>query len=152
MREDSGVIDLFAIHNRASGVTPERAVPPDLFSSPPPAFTTDLGIVPTSSSDVGDDDDANPFRTDRREVSASHSARARTCTRSARSRASAQSDAFVASVASAAFVSSATSVPFAPRLLRTSQTVAAITTITAPSAIQASAGAFFITSNSFWPK
>jgi hypothetical protein len=63
MREDSGVIDLFAIHNRASGApAPPSAVPPDVFSAPPPAFATDLGSEAASAPDLGDDDDANPFR------------------------------------------------------------------------------------------
>jgi len=58
--EDSGVIDLFAIHQQASGApqdpsTPGRFSPPA--SAPPPAFTTDL-----SGDDAGDHDDlANPF-------------------------------------------------------------------------------------------
>jgi len=69
-REDSGVIDLFAIHNRASAAPPSvKGVPPDVFSAPPPAFTTDLGLGVGAAStpeleDAGDlGDDANPFQT-----------------------------------------------------------------------------------------
>jgi hypothetical protein len=52
-REDSGVIDLFALCQRASATPARDMTPPDVFSMPPPAFTTD----------VSDDDDslANPF-------------------------------------------------------------------------------------------
>lgn len=54
-REDSGVIDLFAICQRASATPARDLTPPDLFSVAPPAF----------SVDVSDDDDSgllvNPF-------------------------------------------------------------------------------------------
>ena len=49
-QEDSGVIDLFAIHQRASSAPPTALPPSDLLSSPPPAFTLDLA-----------EDDAHPF-------------------------------------------------------------------------------------------
>lgn len=57
-REDSGVIDLFAIHKRASEAPP---APSPLASAPPPAFTTDLLSAPKSGPDLGLDDDENPF-------------------------------------------------------------------------------------------
>jgi len=67
-REDSGVIDLFAIQKRASEAPPAsnllNAIPTPLASMPPPAFTTDLLNAPTSTPDLGDgplDDDENPF-------------------------------------------------------------------------------------------
>lgn len=67
-REDSGVIDLFAMQKRASAEPPSSAVPKDLFSAPPPAFTTDLYSDPGDPSarsaphDIEDLDDAsNPF-------------------------------------------------------------------------------------------
>lgn len=60
-REDSGVIDLFAMHKKAteSAASPS-VVPPDIFSAPPPAFATDLGSdgqLAGRDSDPGE----NPF-------------------------------------------------------------------------------------------
>ena len=66
-REDSGVIDLFALNSRARAATAAgaAAVPRDLFSAPPPAFTTDLCAEPSEhelgSNSYGDD---NPFAPD----------------------------------------------------------------------------------------
>lgn len=58
-RQDSGVIDLFAIHKQASVAPP---APDPLASAPPPAFTTDLLSTPKSAPDFGlDIDDENPF-------------------------------------------------------------------------------------------
>lgn len=59
-REDSGVIDLFAIHERAKAAPSEDAIPRDLFSSPPPAFTTDLYSDPGQLPPDPDDGDS-PF-------------------------------------------------------------------------------------------
>jgi hypothetical protein len=56
-REDDGVIDLFAIHQRSSAA-PAKDIPPDLFSAPPPAFTTDLY---GEGGDGSVDDLGNPF-------------------------------------------------------------------------------------------
>lgn len=53
-REDSGVIDLFAIHARASERPAGNLAPPDLVSAPPPAFTSDVG-------GDADDDGFDPF-------------------------------------------------------------------------------------------
>lgn len=60
--EDSGVIDLFAMHQRATASAKE--VPRDLFSAPPPAFTTDLYSDPGlggHSSESDDETGSNPF-------------------------------------------------------------------------------------------
>ena len=56
--EDDGVIDLFAIHQRATA-SPAQEVAPDLFSAPPPAFTTDLYGDTGENSAL--DEDGNPF-------------------------------------------------------------------------------------------
>lgn len=55
-REDSGLIDLFAIHNRASASPAPDQVPADVLSTPPPAFTADI----SAGADL-DDELANPF-------------------------------------------------------------------------------------------
>ena len=65
-REDSGVIDLFALNSRAAAAAATTAaIPRDLFSAPPPAFTTDLCAEPSEhelgSTSYGDD---NPFAQD----------------------------------------------------------------------------------------
>ena len=60
-REDSGVIDLFAIHNKASAAATED-VPPDIFSSPPPAFTMDITGENAALMRLGaDHEDLDPF-------------------------------------------------------------------------------------------
>ena len=56
--EDSGVIDLFAIHNRATAVPGQSLAPPDVSSAPPPAFTKDVG---STGENGALDDEANPF-------------------------------------------------------------------------------------------
>jgi hypothetical protein len=63
-REDSGLIDLFAIHKRGSEAPPppdEAKVPSPALSGPPPAVSMDLLGPPASTSDLGDLDDENPF-------------------------------------------------------------------------------------------
>jgi hypothetical protein len=56
--EDSGVIDLFAMHKKATESSAAQGlVPPDVFSAPPPAFSTDL--AGDRNSDFGDGE--NPF-------------------------------------------------------------------------------------------
>ncbi|MDB4939547.1 MAG: hypothetical protein JWP87_6519 [Labilithrix sp.] len=58
-REDSGVIDLFAMHKKATESAAQSVAPPDIFSAPPPAFSTDLAGDRLSDVDVGDAE--NPF-------------------------------------------------------------------------------------------
>ena len=67
-REDSGVIDLFALNSRAraaAAASPPASVPRDLFSAPPPAYTTDLCGEP-SEHELGSNHDTgeNPFAVD----------------------------------------------------------------------------------------
>lgn len=61
-REDSGVIDLFAIHNKASAAATDEKVPADIFSSPPPAFTMDITGENAALMRLGaDHEDLDPF-------------------------------------------------------------------------------------------
>jgi hypothetical protein len=64
--EDSGVIDLFALNERAKQAAAAKPVAPDPLSAPPPAFTSDVfgnegrdSGAPGSAS--SDDDLENPF-------------------------------------------------------------------------------------------
>jgi hypothetical protein len=60
-RQDSGLIDLFAVHKQASEAPPPPA-PSPLASAPPPAFTTDLLGPAQSGPDLDALDlDENPF-------------------------------------------------------------------------------------------
>lgn len=62
-REDSGVIDLFALNERAKQQAAAGPVVPDPLSAPPPAFTTNLhpdtGLA--GATDLDDDELENPF-------------------------------------------------------------------------------------------
>jgi hypothetical protein len=62
-REDSGVIDLFALNERAKQAAAAGPVVPDPLSAPPPAFTTNLHPdVDLAGSAAFDDDELdNPF-------------------------------------------------------------------------------------------
>lgn len=62
--EDSGVIDLFALNERAKQAAAAKAVAPDPLSAPPPAFTSDVfgdGRDSALGSASSDDDLDNPF-------------------------------------------------------------------------------------------